>query len=65
MSPSLSVSVIWFAIMVPASTVEPGKCIPIFQSREKSGDFEHIGKVREFYPKYWKSDGILPKLLEK
>ena len=23
------------------------------------------GKVRQFYPKFWKFDGILPKILEK
>ena len=30
----------------------------IFQT-EKSGDFEHTGKVRGFYLKYWKSKEIL------
>ena len=30
-----------------------------FPVREKSGNFEHTGKVREFYPKYWKSEEIL------
>ena len=33
---------------------------------EKSGNFvQNTGKMREFYPKYWKSDGILPRILEK
>ena len=31
----------------------------LFQVREKSGNFEQTGKVKEFYPKYWKSEGIL------
>ena len=28
-------------------------------NREKSGNFEQSGKVREFYPKYWKNEEIL------
>ena len=36
-----------------------------FSSREKSENFEPTGKVEEFYPKYWKSEVILPKILEK
>ena len=36
-----------------------------FPVREKSGNFEQTGKVRGFYPKYWKNEGILPKILEK
>ena len=36
-----------------------------FSVTEKSGNFEETGKVRKFYPKYWKSGGILPKILEK
>ena len=27
--------------------------------RQFSGNFEQTAKVREFYPKYWKSQGIL------
>ena len=27
---------------------------------EKLGNFEHTGKVRENYTKYWKGQGILP-----
>ena len=30
----------------------------------QSGNFEQTGKVREFYPKYWKNEGILSKILE-
>ena len=30
-----------------------------FPVREESGNFEQTGKVREFYPKYWKSEDIL------
>ena len=28
-------------------------------------NFEQIGKVMEFYLKYWKNEGILDKMLEK
>ena len=31
----------------------------ILQGKEKSGNFEQTGKMREFYPKYWKSEEIL------
>ena len=37
----------------------------LFPVREKSGNFEKTGKVREFYPKYWKNEEILLKILEK
>ena len=30
-----------------------------FPVREKSGNFDQTGKVREFYPKYWKNEEIL------
>ena len=30
-----------------------------FPLREKSRNFDHTGKVREFYPKYWKNEEIL------
>ena len=33
-----------------------GKLFPV---REKPGNFEQTGKVREFYLKYWKREGIL------
>ena len=42
--------------MVPTWTGKMGKLFPV---REKSGHFEQTGKVREFHPKYWKSEGIL------
>ena len=42
-----------FTIMVPISTRKVGLHFPF---REKSGNFEHAGKVREFYPKYWKRE---------
>ena len=32
-----------------------GKLFPV---REKSEDFEQNGKVREFYLKYWKTEGM-------
>ena len=48
--------------MVPTwtgKTRKPGKMGKLFPVREKSGNFEQTGKVREFYPKYWKSEEIL------
>ena len=51
--------------MVPTRTGKPGKMRKLFPVREKSGNFEQTGKVREFYPKYWKNEGNLPKILEK
>ena len=32
-----------------------------FPDKEKSGNFEQTGKVREFYPKYWKMRKFYPK----
>ena len=32
-----------------------------FPVREKSGNFEQTGKVRENHAKYWKTEGILEK----
>ena len=51
--------------MLPTWIGKPGKMRKLFPVREKSGDFEQTRKVREFYPKYWKNEGILPKILEK
>ena len=34
--------------MVPTSTGKPGKVGMYFPIREKSGNLEHTGKVREF-----------------
>ena len=51
--------------MVPTRTRKPGKIEKHFPVREKSGNFQKTGKVREFYPKYWKNEGILLKILEK
>ena len=42
--------------MVPTWTGKPGKMGKRFPLREKSGDFEQTGKVRELYPKYWKNE---------
>ena len=36
-----------------------GKLFPV---REKLGNFEETGKVRKFYQKYWKNEGILPSV---
>ena len=45
--------------MVPTLTGKPEKMGKHFPVREKSGNFEQTEEVREFYPKYWKSEGIL------
>ena len=45
--------------MVPTwtgKTGKPRKMRKLFPVREKSGNFEQTGKVREFYQKYWKSE---------
>ena len=39
----------------PTRTRKPGRTGEHFPVREKSGNFVQTGKVREFYPKYWKS----------
>ena len=39
-------------------TGKPGKMGRHFPVREKSGNFEHTGKVRENHTKYWKTWGI-------
>ena len=44
--------------MVTTRTGKPGKPGKIgerFPVREKSGNFAKNGKVREFYPKYWRN----------
>ena len=41
--------------MVPTWTGKTEKWETIFQS----GKFDQIGKVREFYPKYWENEEIL------
>ena len=46
--------------MVPTWTGKPGKMGKLFPVREKSGDFEQTGKVREFYTKYWKMGEFYP-----
>ena len=43
---------------VPTRTGKPGKMGRHFQVREKSGNFEQTGKVRENHTKYWKTQGI-------
>ena len=40
---------------VPIRTGKPGKMGRHFPVREKSGDFEQTGKVRENHTKYWKN----------
>ena len=39
---------------------KPEKWENIFQLEKSEEIFEQTGKVREFYPKYWKSEAILP-----
>ena len=46
---------------VPTRTGKPGKPGKMgrhFPVREKSGNFEQTGKVRENHTKYWKTQGI-------
>ena len=43
---------------VPTQTGKPGKMGRHFPVREKSGNFEQTGKVRENHTKYWKTQGI-------
>ena len=43
---------------VPTRTGKPGKMGRHFPVREKSGNFEHTGKVRENHTKYWKTQEI-------
>ena len=45
-------------IKVPTRTGKPGKMGRYFPVREKSGNFEETGKVRENHTKYWKTQGI-------
>ena len=44
---------------VPTWTGKPGKVRKLFPVKEKSGNFEQTGKVREFCPKCWKNEEIL------
>ena len=45
-------------IRVPTRTGKPGKMGRHFPVREKSGNFEQTGKVRENHTKYWKTQEI-------
>ena len=46
--------------MVPIWTGKPGKMGTHFLVGEKLGNFtQNTGKLGEFHPKYWKSEGIL------
>ena len=54
-----------FLCMVPTwtgKTGKPGKMRKLFPVREKLGNFEQTGKVREFYSKYWKKEVNLASL---
>ena len=48
-------------VRVPTRTGKPGKMGRHFPVREKSGNFEQTGKVRENHTKYWKILGIWDK----
>ena len=48
-------------IRVPTRTGKPGKMGRHFPVREKSGNFDQTGKVRENHTKYWKTEGISDK----
>ena len=48
-------------VRVPTRTGKPGKMGRHFPVREKSGNFEQTGKVRESHTKYWKTEGISEK----
>ena len=41
---------------VPTRTGKPGKMGRHFPVRERSGNFEQTGKVRENHTKYWKTE---------
>ena len=58
--------VVWsvYSYRVPTRTGKPGKPGKMgghFPVREKSGNFEQTGKVRENHTKYWKTQGISDK----
>ena len=46
---------------VSTRTGKSGKMGTHFPVREKSGNFEQTGKVRENHTKHWKTQGILNK----
>ena len=48
-------------VRVPTRTGKPGKMGRHFPVREKSGNFEQTGKVRENHTKYWKTEEISEK----
>ena len=54
----LPVSPSMHCVRVPTRTGKPGKMGRHFPVREKSGNFEQTGKVRENHTKYWKTQGI-------
>ena len=43
-------------LRVPTRTGKPGEMGRHFPVREKSGNFEQTGKVRENHTKYWKTE---------
>ena len=48
---------------VPTRTGKTGKTGRHFPVREKSGNFEQTGKVRENHTKYWKTEEISEKII--
>ena len=51
--------------VVPSRTGKPGKMEEHFPVRENSGNFAKTGKVRQFYPEYWKNQKKLHWKFEK
>ena len=54
--------------MVPTYTGKQGKPEKVgepFTFRRKLGNFEQTGKVREFYPQYWKNRNFLHWKIQK
>ena len=65
-SPGMSSEKCWFPVESAEARAgqgshsdwKPGKMGRHFPVREKSGNFEQTGKVREIHTKYWKTQGI-------
>ena len=56
LSIKFTVNFIKTTVRVPTRTGKPGKMGRHFPVREKSGNFEQTGKVRENHTKYWKTE---------
>ena len=49
----------------PTGAGKPGKMRKYFPVREKSGNFDQTGKIRESDPEYWKSMEKMIKLINR